>query len=232
MQQNKGFDKRQMINFFIFSLILIGAMFYFQNRQIDEETKANQTKVEKLASTPTTSVAATESIQNFNLKNEELNLEFSNKGGLLTKVELLKYKAYNTKDDVANLPLELISNNSASYGFEFQDASGKVLNTKDLIFTPQVKGNEITFTAQQNGGVIQMIYTLLPKYKVDFKVKTQGLSQIIKADKTKFVWDYQVKKLEKGRSQEQSHSEFAYAFDNYKKYDYDGRTDMDETGKH
>lgn len=231
MQQNKGFDKRQMINFFIFSLILIGAMFYFQNRQIDEETKANQTKVEKLASTPTTSVAATESIQNFNLKNEELNLEFSNKGGLLTKVELLKYKAYNTKDDVANLPLELISNNSASYGFEFQDASGKVLNTKDLIFTPQVKGNEITFTAQQNGGVIQMIYTLLPKYKVDFKVKTQGLSQIIKADKTKFVWDYQVKKLEKGRSQEQSHSEFAYAFDNYKKYDYDGRTDMDETGE-
>lgn len=231
MQQNKGFDKRQMINFFIFSLILIGAMFYFQNRQIDEETKANQTKVEKLASTPTKPVATTESIQNFNLKNEELNLEFSNKGGLLTKVELLKYKAYNTKDDVANLPLELISNNSASYGFEFQDASGKVLNTKDLIFTPQVKGNEITFTAQQNGGVIQMIYTLLPKYKVDFKVKTQGLSQIIKADKTKFVWDYQVKKLEKGRSQEQSHSEFAYAFDNYKEYDYDGRTDMDETGE-
>ena len=231
MQQNKGFDKRQMINFFIFSLILIGAMFYFQNRQIDEETKANQTKVEKLASTPTKPVVATESIQNFNLKNEELNLEFSNKGGLLTKVELLKYKAYNTKDDVANLPLELISNNSASYGFEFQDASGKVLNTKDLIFTPQVKGNEITFTAQQNGGVIQMIYTLLPKYKVDFKVKTQGLSQIIKADKTKFVWDYQVKKLEKGRSQEQSHSEFAYAFDNYKEYDYDGRTDMDETGE-
>lgn len=231
MQQNQGFDKRQMVNFFIFSLILIGAMFYFQNRQIDEETQAKQTKVEQLTSTSTKPVASTENIQTFNLKNEELNLEFSNKGGLLTKVELLKYKAYNTKDDKANLPLELISNNSASYGFEFQDASGKVLNTKDLIFTPQVKGNEITFTTQQNGGVIQMIYTLLPKYKVDFKVRTQGLSQIIKADKTKFVWDYHVRKLEKGRSQEQSHSEFSYAFNNYKDYDYDARTDMDESGE-
>ncbi len=37
-----------------------------------------------------------------------------------------------------------------------------------------------------------------------------------------------MRNLEKGRAQEQSHSEFSYAFNNYKDYDYDGRTTMDE----
>ena len=40
MQQNKGFDKNQLINFIIFSVILIGGMFYFQNRQINAENEA------------------------------------------------------------------------------------------------------------------------------------------------------------------------------------------------
>lgn len=232
MQQNKGFDKNQLINFIIFSVILIGGMFYFQNRQINAENEAKnktitQTQQQESAhlNLPTDSTAKVERI---NLSNKELNLEFSTQGGLLTKVELPEYKAYNTKTDNTDLPLNLIAEHSASYGFEFKDGNGKIISTKDLIFSPQVKGNELILTANTGGAAIQFIYTLLPKYKVDFRVKTQGLSNIIKADNAAFVWDYKVRKQEKGRSQEQSHSEFSYAFNNYKDYDYDGRTELSE----
>ena len=240
MQQNNGLDKRQLISFFIFSALMIGAMMYFQNKQMNEEAEyqAQQAKVEKAAAKAKPAPAANingdvtpTAIQTVKVQNQELNLEFSSLGGQLSKVELVQYKAYNGKTDEADLPLNLISNNSASYGLEFKDKSGKLVNTKDIVFASDVKGNVVTFTGKSNGATIQFIYTLLPKYTLDFKVKTQGLSQVVGDNKAGFVWDYNVRKLEKGRSQEQTHSEFSYAFDNYKSYDYDGRSDMDETGE-
>jgi|GEM_PF-4590144 len=50
MQQNNGLDKNQLISFALFSMILIGAMFYFQNKQateqqlLDAENKAKTTQ--------------------------------------------------------------------------------------------------------------------------------------------------------------------------------------------
>lgn len=240
MQQNNGLDKNQLISFMLFSLIMLGAMFYFQNKQAKEEQlkNAQNPKTEQVNSAAKPSVAANlntnvtpSSIQTVNLANEELKLEFSSLGGQLSKVELNKYKAYDQKTDKADLPLYLINKNNSSYGFLFKDRTGKVINTKDLVFTPSVNGNTATLTSNINGATVQFIYTLMPKYTVDFKVRTQGLSQLVTDGKANFVWDYQVKNLEKGRAQEQTHSEFSYAFDNYGSYDYDGRTTLDETGE-
>lgn len=240
MQQNNGLDKNQLISFMLFSLIMLGAMFYFQNKQAKEEQlkNAQNPKTEQVNSAAKPSVAANlntnvtpSSIQTVNLANEELKLEFSSLGGQLSKVELNKYKAYDQKTDKADLPLYLINKNNSSYGFQFKDRTGKVIHTKDLVFTPSVNGNTATLTSNINGATVQFIYTLMPKYTVDFKVRTQGLSQLVTDGKANFVWDYQVKNLEKGRAQEQTHSEFSYAFDNYGSYDYDGRTTLDETGE-
>ena len=46
MQQNNGLDKNQLISFGIFSMILIGFMFYFQNRnaQAEQEKLALEAK--------------------------------------------------------------------------------------------------------------------------------------------------------------------------------------------
>lgn len=236
MQQNTGLDKRQLMTFMLFSMLLMGAMFYFQNKQ-QKEIAAQEAQAKKTTAASTTKPASAANlntgitpanIQAVQLKNNELNLEFSTLGGQISKVELPKYKAYDHKTDVADLPLYLITKNNASYGFEFRDKTGKIFNTKDLIFTPNVAGNAVTMTANAGGAVIQFIYTLLPKYTVDFKVRTQGLQTVSSDGKAAFVWDYSVRNLEKGRSQEQGHSEFAYAFDNYKSYDYDARTEMSE----
>ena len=241
MRQNNGLDKNQLISFMLFSALMLGAMFYFQNKQNKEaEVKTEQAaavaqKAETQKPAEAAVLASTDSIQasvqSIPMESEELRLEFSTLGGIVSKVELKNYKAYDTKTDKADLPLVIVEKNSASYGFEFKDKTGKTINTKDLLFTPSQNGNQLTLTAQSAGATISFVYTLNPNYALDFKVRTKGLSQISNDSKAAFKWDYNVINVEKGRSQEQTHSEFSYAFNNYKSYDYDGRTTLDEKGE-
>ena len=244
MQQNNGLDKSQIISFAVLCLVLFGFMFYFQNKQSKEDAvKAQQQKTEQaknaVKQTQATNInpnVTSGSIQTATLANNELKIEFNSLGGQVSKVELAKYKAYDHKTDNADLPLYLITKNNSNYGFQFKDKTGKIINTKDLVFAPVVNGNVATLTANYNGTVIQFVYSLNnnPKaelkdqYALDFKVRTQGLAKITSDNKADFIWDYSVRNLEKGRAQEQSHSEFSYAFNNYKDYEYDGRTTMDE----
>ena len=231
MQQNNGLDKSQLISFGIFSMILIGFMFYFQNKNaqeqqeqlaIDAKKTELVTKAKPLATNLNATAVTPTSVQKVKLHNDELDLEFSSVGGQLSSVKLNKFEAFGGK------PLYLFNNNNASYGFQFKDKSGKVFNTKDLVFAPQVAGNVVTLSSQIGTATIQFIYTLKAKYTVDFQVKTQGLATLVNDGKANFVWDYNLRGAEKGRSQEETHTEFSYAFNNYKDYDYDARTDMDE----
>ncbi len=240
MRQNNGLDKNQLISFMLFSALMLGAMFYFQNKQNKEaEVKAKEAAVvaqtvEAVKPTEAATLMPVDSaltVQTVPLESEELKLEFSTLGGGVSKVELKNYKAYNPKTDKADLPLAIIENNSAAYGFEFKDKTGKTINTKDLVFSSSQKGSELTLSAQTGGANISFIYTLKPNYTLDFKVRTQGLSQVSNDSKAAFKWDYNVINVEKGRSQEQTHSEFSYTFNNYKSYDYDGRSGLDETGE-
>ncbi|WP_300672201.1 membrane protein insertase YidC [Soonwooa sp.] len=235
MQQNNGLDKNQLISFGVLSLLLIGFMLYFQNRQAatEQEDIAKKAKTEQTTAakaTPATELntnVTPNAIQTVNLKNDELSLEFSSLGGEVSSVRLNKFNAYDGKNK--NKPLYLFSNKNAEYGFEFKDKAGKIVNTKDLVFTPTVAGNTVTLTSQLSGATIQFIYTLSPKYTLDFKVRTQGLANLTSDNKATFKWNYNVRESEKGRSQEQTHTEFTYGFNNYKSYDYDARSDMDES---
>lgn len=227
MQKNNGLDKNQLISFVIFSATLMAFMFYFQNKQSDEKQVADakaKTEQKVASKTIANNINATvnaAAIKNVTVKNKELTLEFASLGGQLSSVEINQYKAYNAKTDKHDLPLYLIEKNNSNYGFQFKDKTGKTFNTKDLVFVPSVKDNTVTMTAQVSGATIQYVYQLLDNYTLDFNVKTQGLSSIVTDEKADFHWDYTVRGMEKGRSQEQTHSEFNYAFDNYGSTDYD-----------
>ena len=227
MQKNNGLDKNQLISFVIFSAILMAFIFYFQNKQSDEKQVADakaKTEQKVASKTIANNINATVNavaIKNVTVKNKELTLEFASLGGQLSSVEINQYKAYNAKTDKHDLPLYLIEKNNSSYGFQFKDKTGKTFNTKDLVFVPSVKDNTVTMTAQVSGATIQYVYQLLDNYTLDFNVKTQGLSSIVTDEKADFHWNYTVRGMEKGRSQEQTHSEFNYAFDNYGSTDYD-----------
>ncbi|KUY30051.1 membrane protein insertase YidC [Elizabethkingia ursingii] len=228
MQQNNGVGKSQLISFAVFSLILMGVMFYFQSKQKPEEQAKTQVtqSAQKSNAAQLQNNANAAGIQKVQLKNDLLTVDFTTLGGQISTVRLNKFNAFDEK--TKDKPLLLFSNNNADYGFQFKDKSGKVINTKDLVFNATANGNAITMQANVGGATIQFVYTLLDKYTVDFKVRTQGLSQLVSDNKADFVWNYNVREAEKGRSQEQTHTEFVYAFNNYKSYDYDSRGDMEE----
>ena len=237
MQQNNGLDKNQLISFVVFTAMLIAFMFYFQNKQVKNDEAAAKNKSAATVTAKNTPAAivnapiSSEAVKTVSLTNDLLTLEFSSLGGQISSAKLNKFFAYDKKSDKHDLPLYLFNKNNSSYGFQFKDKSGKAFSTKDLVFVPQVNGNTVTMTAQLSGAVIQFIYTLQDKYTVDFNVKTQGLANVITDGKADFNWKYSVRGMEKGRSQEQSHSEFNYAFGNYKSSDYDtnGFTEEKET---
>ncbi|WP_407482850.1 membrane protein insertase YidC [Elizabethkingia meningoseptica] len=230
MQQNNGVGKSQLISFAVLSLILMGIMFYFQSKQKpqQEQAKAQTTQsAQKSNAAQLQNQTNAASIQKVQLKNDLLTVDFTTLGGQISTVKLNKFNAFDEK--VKDKPVLLFANNNADYGFQFKDKSGKVINTKDLVFNATTNGNAITMQANVGAATIQFVYTLLDKYTVDFKVRTQGLAQVVSDNKADFVWNYNVREAEKGRSQEQTHTEFVYAFNNYKSYDYDSRGDMDET---
>ncbi|MDQ8747311.1 preprotein translocase YidC [Elizabethkingia miricola] len=229
MQQNNGVGKSQLISFAVFSLILMGVMFYFQSKQKPEDHAKTQVtqSAQKSNAAQMQNNANAASIQKVQLKNDLLTVDFTTLGGQISTVRLNKFNAFDEK--TKDKPLLLFANNNADYGFQFKDKSGKIINTKDLVFNATANGNAITMQANVGAATIQFVYTLLDKYTVDFKVRTQGLSQLVSDNKAEFVWNYNVREAEKGRSQEQTHTEFVYAFNNYKSYDYDSRGDMDET---
>lgn len=227
MQQNNGLDKNQLISFVVFTALLFAVMFYFQNKQVKQTETDAKANTEKAAATNTASAAKintpvnTAAIKTVSLKNDLLTLDFSTLGGQISSARLNKFFAYDKKSDKHDVPLYLINKNNSNYGFQFKDKSGKVFSTKDLNFTPQVSGNTLTMVAQFNGATIQFVYTLLDQYTLDFNVKTKGLSNVVADGKADFNWNYAVRGMEKGRSQEQQHSEFNYAFENYGSTDYD-----------
>lgn len=229
MQNNRGLEKAQFINMIVFSGFILAVMLFFQYTNKNDKEKQQQAKIEQIAKEKEEATRAViiNNSQKTELKNKELTLEVSTLGGQLSSVRFNQYNAYSK--DKENKPLYLFNNQNSSYGFLFKDKSGKTINTKDLIFTPTLSGNTVTMQTQFSNATIQFIYTLQDNYKVDFQVKTQGLSQITNDSKAGFSWDYQVLNVEKGRTQEQGYTEFVYSFDNNSEYDYDARGELDET---
>jgi YidC/Oxa1 family membrane protein insertase len=67
--------------------------------------------------------------------NELLKLNFSNKGGYLSSVELKDFKTHDQK------PLYLIKDDNASLNIKLTTSDNRILNTKDLYFEPSISKN-------------------------------------------------------------------------------------------
>ncbi|WP_299014040.1 membrane protein insertase YidC [uncultured Polaribacter sp.] len=115
------------------------------------------------------------------LENEVLKLTVSNKGGQITEALIKNYKTYDS------LPLKLIKNNNASFNINFGTTDNRILNTKDLYFTPTVtKNGENTVVSLKlmvsESQFLEYRYEMKPNnYMVDFAIRSQGLSNVINA---------------------------------------------------
>lgn len=95
MQENNGVDRKQIILFMLFSLVMMGGMFFFQNRDAEKQAaieaqKPATTQSDNLTTKPAAfsnlnDSVKTTAIQEIQLKNNELTLHISTLGGQISK---------------------------------------------------------------------------------------------------------------------------------------------------
>ncbi|MFV0247467.1 MAG: membrane protein insertase YidC [Tenacibaculum sp.] len=161
------------------------------------------------------------------LENNLVKLHISNRGGQITQVLVKNYKTYNSK------PLFLIKNNNASFSINFETTDGRILNTKNLLFSPSFSKNGDTQTLSlklkaAEDKFLEYRYQIKGNdYRVDFTVRSEGLSNIINSSQQiNLDWKLKAYRQEKSIETENSmYSSYYYKAD--KDVDYLSQDDTE-----
>lgn len=255
--EQKKFDANSFIG-----LLLLGAIMLWFMYTNQEEIKPAETSVENIIDSTTTTTklpietnfaASTDSLANIVLQNQlgafaygaqtakkgtsilenkVLRLVIDNQGGQIIEAQVKNYKTYDS------LPLYLIKDKNASFNINFGTTDNRILNTKDLLFSPSVSknGNNQVLSLKlkvSDSQFLEYRYEMKPdNYMVDFTVRSQGLSSVINGSNTiKLDWNMGGYRHEKSMKTENMYSTFY--FENADEVDYYQRdaTEIEETVK-
>ena len=161
-------------------------------------------------------------------ENDLLALKFSNKGGYLSEVMLKEFVDYNDE------PIYLIKDNNANFNINFGTSDSRILNTKDLYFSPSVtKSGDNTIVSMKlkvsERKFLEYRYDIKPNdYMIGFTIRSQGLNGIINSSQEiKLDWDLKGYRHAKSISYENRYTDIHYQYEGDKD-DYTGARDADE----
>lgn len=204
--EQKKFD----VNSFIGMILLGGIIFWWMSTQ-EPTIDTNDTNDTEIVTSPesnnntsnafsNTTAIENDSIKQLNLKNqlgafaesainatagfsvlenEVVKLTINNKGGQIKEALVKNFKTYDS------LPLYLIKDNNASFNINFGTTDNRILNTKDLFFSPTLTTNgDIQIVSMKlkvsETQFLEYRYEMKPKeYMVNFSIRSQGLSNVI-----------------------------------------------------
>ena len=156
------------------------------------------------------------------MSNEKLQITFNTLGARVDKVVLSDYATYDSNE------LVLITPSEDNMNLVFSTEDNRVVNTKDLIFTPLVNGNKVCFRAEvtdsMTNGRLEFVYTLHDdSYEVDFDINFVGLKEVVRnTPYMDFQWQNRMLRQEKvssvsrGKSNRNSDRERYYSSIYYK----------------
>ncbi|WP_435254678.1 membrane protein insertase YidC [Tenacibaculum sp. A30] len=236
--EQKKFD----LNSFIGMLLLGGIMLWWMNTQRPDETPEATTQTEQTTN-------ATENVQNNLTENTVLNdslqqialqnkfgafaygasttkegsttiennlvkLTVDNKGGQIIEALIKNYKTYDS------LPLYLVKDKNASFNINFGTTDNRILNTKDLLFTPTLTKNGEAQVLSMKLKVAEdkfLEYRYEMKegdYRVGFAIRSQGLSNVINSSQEiNLDWNLKGFRHEKSLQTENMYSYYYYKAD-------------------
>lgn len=147
------------------------------------------------------------------LKNNLLDIDIATKGGMISRVELLKYTAYSNGK---NGPAVLFENNNNSYSFVLNTHTQRY-DTKDFYFTPVVENDStVLMKLEFEKSVSFGIRYTLPNdsYKVRMEVVQQNMDAIIPTNiaNMDFQWAQKVQRHERGEMFEERNSALYYKY--------------------
>ena len=130
------------------------------------------------------------------LENDVINVSFSNKGGVVQKVELKNYDDYQY-----NKPLVILDEGSSALRYLINTVHGSI-DLTELYYTDSKRNigdtTELAFRADLgNNKTIQHTYRLHPKsYSVTHHFLISGLENEISGGKVSMLWDNNLKRTE------------------------------------
>lgn len=228
-------DKNTIIGLVLIVLVLIGFSYYTSETQpqqpaasVQQQTAAKETAPEvrqpaaPIAATDSTSLfgthrsTATATSETVTLKNDNVIVEISKKGGAIANVWLCNYKSYDDFSNGRNTPLQLYNNSKAQWGLTF-DTKDETIRTQDYTFeaVEQKDSTEVTMRlTARNGGTLDLVYKLMPgdNYMMGLDISAKGLDHAI-ASSTKSLsinWQQKIQKQEKGYYFENQYSTLTY----------------------
>ncbi|MDG1534786.1 MAG: membrane protein insertase YidC [Schleiferiaceae bacterium] len=204
--QNRGFDKNQIIGFILVAVIMLGYGWWQIKNVPDEPLVPVVEESEESVSDPelvvldeltvdTVSEIAINAYQaeEFVVENNDLKLTFSTKGARMISAQILDYQTYDS------LPLYLVNENQ----------------TMDLILpgAESLNQKEFAIDSRSSSGVVlsdgvTKVRITLPENGFDFSWVVSGRAAA--SGKPELFWERTAKRTEKGISNERIYSTYSY----------------------
>jgi len=145
------------------------------------------------------------------LQNENLIVNFDNRGGRVDEVILKKYKTWNKK------PLILFDQESSVTDISFRTNDNKTIKLSDLFFRAQPvsnvgNGQQLVYRAEVGPNqYIEQTYALAKgSYLLNYKLNFVGLNQLVANAPLIFSWNDRLKRVEKDLKQNRDRSYLNY----------------------
>lgn len=216
-------DKNSIIGFLLIIAVIFGFSYFNrpdeeQLKQQREEQTANSKQQQNSADASVanaTTVVAQDSIfatgeeqpRLVVLKNNDITVGISTRGGTIGDVVLKNYKGQDKK------PLKLYSEKYAKMSCTLAGKKDNI-NTSSLVFTPEnVTDSTVTMVAQAaNGGKLSIIYKLHDSFLLDMDVKADGLQEyLLPTSKVLGIeWAERLKQQERGYKFENQYAALTY----------------------
>ncbi len=138
----------------------------------------------------------------YTINNDKSTITFSNRGGKIVEILLHDYNKITEDKDHNEIKLPLKLNHNPQNKFEYLlplNGQGNV-STEQILFTPELDGNTITFTGDLgNGSSIVQTYTIKEGYEIEYQLETKNLSKVVTpgVNSIQFNWDQYLDRLEK-----------------------------------
>ncbi|NDV79220.1 membrane protein insertase YidC [Dysgonomonas sp. 511] len=146
------------------------------------------------------------------LENDKVKAVISTKGAKMVSVQLKEYARYD-KDSL------YLFDNDGDFALLLTNKKGKVLSTKDLIFTPietEDKNSAILRFSYAENQYIDFTYKLAENdYMMKYDIDMVGLQPMLdreKADIFEIQWSHKMRRQEKSVKNEQRYSHLSYKY--------------------
>lgn len=162
------------------------------------------------------------------IENEKILLKISNKGGQVIEAKIKTFETY--KGD----PVYLVKDDNAGFNIQFQDKSGRLINTADFYFTPELTqtddGQRLSMKLKvSDNQYLEYVYQMKPDdFMLDFDIFSTGLKEVVNPSQDpQLNWFLKGYRHAKSISYENRYTEIVFQYDNDND-DYTGQGDVAE----